>query len=54
VDTRKLCTPHVNASSGGCSTSGNAGNWSGLALAAFGLFAMRRRKRLDDGHDGHR
>jgi len=44
VDTRKLCTPHVN-SSGGCSTSGGAGNWSGLALAAFGLFAMRRRKR---------
>ena len=45
VDTRKLCTPHVNVSSG-CSTSGAGGNGAGLALAAFGLFAMRRRRRV--------
>lgn len=44
VDTRKLCAPAVSTSSG-CSTSGSGGNWSGLALAVFGVFALKRRKR---------
>lgn len=47
VDTRQLCAPQVTTTTttSGCSTGGSSGSWGGLALAAFGLFAMRRRKR---------